>query len=185
MDKLLVFAFIISSLPMFSQNDAKLAEENKEYIESIKSRITSIEKDTDSAGYYLINKLQDSLTFLNEALERAKVNENKRLANEISKQAVLVYFSIGKHDLSDIAKKTINKYKSNFLTTEYILINGYSDSTGSKLINDLLSMKRSEEVRNFLHQDYGIPKNKIFINWHGNTGLISERKCEINLYHRK
>ncbi|WP_341660574.1 OmpA family protein [Vibrio sp.] len=78
-------------------------------------------------------------------------------------------FSKGSHTLNDIQQKTIYAF-STYLKADdgvtRILIDGYSDNTGSDLSNLSLSERRANAVANALLND-GISKTKIQIRSHG------------------
>lgn len=94
-----------------------------------------------------------------QAKELDKVAETKRTENGlVSKLKSDILFDTGKADLKPAAKKSIaemggimKKYPENVLT-----IKGYTDSTGSAQVNETLSQKRAEAVKQQLVAS-GIP----------------------------
>ena len=86
----------------------------------------------------------------NQAKELAKVAETKRTEQGlVSKLKSDILFETGKSDLKSTAISNLNemagimkKYPENVLT-----INGYTDSTGSKSVNEALSKRRAEAVK--------------------------------------
>jgi outer membrane protein OmpA-like peptidoglycan-associated protein len=106
----------------------------------------------------LIGKRMD-----NQAKELEKVAETKRTEQGlVSKLKSDILFETGKSDLKPAAKtnltemaKIMKNYPENVLT-----INGYTDSTGSAKINETLSQKRAEAVKNHLVTS-GLPATTI------------------------
>lgn len=96
----------------------------------------------------LIGKRMD-----NQAKELEKVAETKRTEQGlVSKLKSDILFETGKSDLKPAAKtnlaemaKIMKNYPENVLT-----INGYTDSTGTAKLNETLSQKRAEAVKNHL-----------------------------------
>jgi outer membrane protein OmpA-like peptidoglycan-associated protein len=88
-----------------------------------------------------------------QARELKEIAETKRTEQGlITKLKSDILFETGKAELKPQAKSNLNqmaeimkKYPENILT-----VNGYTDSTGSKQVNDVLSEKRADAVRNQL-----------------------------------
>jgi len=95
----------------------------------------------------------------NQAKELAKVAETKRTEEGlVSKMKSDILFETGKADLRATAKTDLaemanimRKYPENVLT-----VHGYTDSTGSAKVNEALSQKRAEAVKNQLVAN-GVP----------------------------
>ncbi|KYG61797.1 hypothetical protein AZI85_06125 [Bdellovibrio bacteriovorus] len=93
--------------------------------------------------------------------ELAKIAETKRTEQGlITKLKSDILFDTGKADLKPQAKENINqlaaimkKYPENILT-----VRGYTDDTGSQMVNNPLSQQRAEAVRNQLVAS-GVPAN--------------------------
>lgn len=99
----------------------------------------------------------------NQAKELAAIAETKRTEQGlVSKLKSDILFETGKSDLKPAAKNNLaemagimKKYPENVLT-----INGYTDSTGSEKLNEELSQKRAQAVKNELVNN-GMPASTI------------------------
>lgn len=101
-------------------------------------------------------------------------------------------FRLGSFELTseamDVLKETatvLRKYPE-----EKIIIEGHSDSTGSKAINLSLSRKRAEAARDYLVKKEGLPAKRFIVRWYGESrpiasndteeGRVLNRRVEIN-----
>jgi outer membrane protein OmpA-like peptidoglycan-associated protein len=99
----------------------------------------------------------------NQAKELAKVAETKRTEQGlVSKMKSDILFETGKADLKATAKSDLaemagimKKYPENVLA-----VHGYTDSTGSAKVNETLSQKRAEAVKNQLVAN-GVPSTTV------------------------
>lgn len=110
-----------------------------------------------------------------QAKELEKIAETKRTDQGlITKLKSDILFDTGKSVLKDNAKTNLaemanvmKKYPENVLS-----INGYTDNTGSSKINETLSKKRAEAVRDQLVMN-GIPSNVISTHGMGPANPVS------------
>lgn len=124
----------------------------------------------------LIGKRMD-----NQAKELEKIAETKRTEQGlVSKLKSDILFETGKSDLKDQAKTDLaqmatimKKYPENVLT-----VKGYTDNTGSVKINDTLSQKRAEAVKNHLVNN-GIPVSVVSTQGLGAANPIGDNSNEM------
>lgn len=110
-----------------------------------------------------------------QAKELEKIAETRRTDQGlITKLKSDILFDTGKSVLKGEAKTNLTemanimkKYPENVLT-----INGYTDNTGSSKVNETLSKKRAEAVRDQLVMN-GIPSNVISTNGMGPANPVS------------
>lgn len=116
-----------------------------------------------------------------QAKELQAIAETKRTDQGlITKLKGDILFDTGKAELKNEAKANLNqmaqimkKYPENVLT-----INGYTDNTGSSKVNDELSRKRAEAVRNQLVAD-GMPASVITTYGMGSASPIASNDSAV------
>lgn len=109
----------------------------------------------------------------NERLKRALAEGNRQKAKEIVTKASanLVTFPIGKATLSNEARANLSllaeAIKAGDKSVVYT-ITGYADAgTGSKRINERLSKRRAEAVRDCLVKEFGVSESQLRVDYKG------------------
>lgn len=109
----------------------------------------------------------------NDRLKRALAEGNRQKAKEIVTKASanLVTFPIGKATLSNEARANLSllaeAIKSGDGNVVYT-ITGYADAgTGSKRINERLSKRRAEAVRDCLVKEFGVSESQLRVDYKG------------------
>ncbi len=109
----------------------------------------------------------------NDRLKRALAEGNRQKAKEIVTKASanLVTFPIGKATLSNEARANLSllaeAIKSGDKSVVYT-ITGYADAgTGSKRINERLSKRRAEAVRDCLVKEFGVSESQLRVDHKG------------------
>lgn len=109
----------------------------------------------------------------NDRLKRALAEGNRQKAKEIVTKASanLVTFQIGKATLSNEARANLGMMaeaiKSGDKSVVYT-ITGYADAgTGSKRINERLSKRRAEAVRDCLVKEFGVSESQLRVDHKG------------------
>lgn len=123
-----------------------------------------------------INALRQQLSDAeaeNERLKRALAEGNRQKAKEIVTKASanLVTFQIGKATLSNEARANLSlmaeAIKSGDKSVVYT-ITGYADAgTGSKRLNERLSKRRAEAVRDCLVKEFGVSESQLRVDHKG------------------
>lgn len=119
-----------------------------------------------------------------EALERAhaahKLAEGKLLYETVLTEDVSS-FGFEKARLNDASKQALADF-ANKLKTEnqnvYVEIQGHTDSSGPEVANMMLSRQRAEQVRDYLHQEAGIPIHRLAVVPYGETRPIADNKTK-------
>ena len=77
-------------------------------------------------------------------------------------------FAINKYDLLPAGKQALDKFiaDSDSVNINTVVIDGHTDSTGSKALNDRLSIRRAQTVRNYL-QSHGLHANQYQVHGYG------------------
>ncbi len=77
-------------------------------------------------------------------------------------------FAINKYDLLPAGKQALDKFiaESDGVNIGTVVIDGHTDSTGSKALNDRLSLRRAQTVRNYL-QSHGLHAGQYEVHGYG------------------
>ncbi len=96
---------------------------------------------------------------------------------QITDLARAIYFNTGKATFTDETSIRMEQISAivNQYTTLQFTVEGHTDSTGSKKINDSLSQKRAEAVMNYLVEN-GFPADKISAKGFGSAHPIGDNK---------
>ena len=176
------FILLVISLLTYNANaqvNDSLTQDNKAYIENLKKRIDKVEEEINPS--LIIAKLRDSIRLLENKISglEGKVSTPKKA--EISE--VVLFFDFNKTTLSS---QELNKLKQTLSVQKKIkqvLINGYTDSVGTKNINNFISQERANRVKSFLSNSPLVPNDKIFISWHGSKNSEGERKAIVTFFY--
>jgi peptidoglycan-associated lipoprotein len=79
-------------------------------------------------------------------------------------------FKLGKADLPDDVKAKLDELATKLKADQagnYIEIEGHTDTTGGKILNDKLGLERAENVKRYLYETYQIPLHKINVISYG------------------
>ena len=60
----------------------------------------------------------------------------------------------------------------------YVVLSGFCDSVGTEAYNIRLSQRRAENVRNYLHQHFGISKDNMLMYWYGFANPVASNETE-------
>ncbi len=126
-----------------------------------------------------INQLRaqvDELVKLNEKLER-EANRSNNVNHTVVKTVgadYLIYFPINVSSLSEADRAQLDMcakaIKESPAQARFLIV-GYADkATGSAEINEILSRKRAESVRDCLIKEFGVPESRLDISWKGGVG---------------
>jgi outer membrane protein OmpA-like peptidoglycan-associated protein len=101
-----------------------------------------------------------------DALDRA----SRRLVFEVVLSEDQGNFRFARTDLPDEAKARLDEMISQLKADPkgaYFEVEGHTDNTGSKLVNDKLGLERAEAVKRYLYEQHQIPLHKINVISYG------------------
>lgn len=83
-------------------------------------------------------------------------------------------FAVNKYDLLPAGKQALDKFiaDSDGVNIGTVVIDGHTDSTGSNALNDRLSLRRAQTVRNYL-QSHGLHAGQYQVHGYGKTKPIA------------
>ncbi len=139
-----------------------------------KEIVTVYQYDNDAVN--ALRAQVNELVAKNEKLEK-DLAKGKNTSHSIVKLVgadYLIYFPINVSKLSDADRAQLDMcakaIKESPKDAKYMII-GYADnSTGSAEINEILSRKRAESVRECLVNEFDVPVSRLDISWKGGVG---------------
>ena len=167
------------------QKIAEAQAQNNKKIESVAGQVEDLQQkqkatdthlqQTDAAVAQLSQEAKDALKRAQEAgvLAKGKVVFQQTFSEDRIK------FKVNKYDLDDKAKAALDEFagKVKALTDQYYIeIQGHTDDTGGKKLNDELGQRRAEEVRRYLSRSAQLPLNRMSTISYGDTLPVASNK---------
>ena len=112
-----------------------------------------------------------------EAVDKA----SKRLTFEVVLSEDQGNFKFGKKELPDEAKARLDQMIADIKADPkgaYFEIEGYTDSIGSKDMNERLGLERAEAVKRYLYLQHQIPLHKMNVISYGEENPVAENKTK-------
>ena len=147
-------------------------------------RIAQVDQKADQAGAAAQNA-QNSATQARTAADSAAAKAtavdvaSKRLIFQVVLNDEQGNFKLGKADLPDDVKAKLDELANKLKAApagNYIEIEGHTDNTGSKILNDKLGLERAENVKRYLYETYQIPLHKINVISYGEDKPVAPNK---------
>jgi len=138
-------------------------------------RIVQVDQKADQASA-AAQTAQNSATQARSAADMAASKASavdaasKRLIFQVVINDAQGNFKLGKADLPDDVKAKLDELATKLKADpegNYIEIEGHTDNTGTKVVNDKLGMARAENVKRYLYETYQIPLHKINVISYG------------------
>ena len=104
---------------------------------------------------------------------------SRKLVYSVTVSADQADFAVGKGDLPDPAKARIDELVARVKAdgqNVYFEIEGHTDSTGPKSLNDKLGLERAEAAMKYLHDQHQIPLHKISVISYGPDKPVAPNK---------
>jgi peptidoglycan-associated lipoprotein len=138
-------------------------------------RITQVDQKADQASA-AAQTAQNSATQARSAADLAAAKAtavdtaSKRLIFQVVLNDAQGNFKLGKADLPDDVKAKLDELANKLKADpegNFIEIEGHTDNTGSRALNDKLGLERAENVKKYLYETYQIPLHKINVISYG------------------
>ena len=147
---------------------------NEVRINQVDQKADRIDQKADQAGLWA----KDASGAANNALAKAEAvdHASKRLLYEVVLSENDGNFAFGKVELPELARRRIDQLIDQLKIDPrgaFIEIEGYTDSTGSKVINDYVGLARADGVKRYLHEKHGIPLHKMNVISYGKDKPIA------------
>jgi outer membrane protein OmpA-like peptidoglycan-associated protein len=157
-------------------------EETQERTRQNEGRITEVDQRAQGAAK-AAQAAQESANSANNAASAAATSANnantkadaidrasKRLVYEVVLSEDQGNFKFAKTELPDEAKSALDSMISKIKADPkgaYFEIEGHTDNTGSKMVNEKLGMERAEVVKRYLYEQHQIPLHKMNVISYG------------------
>ncbi len=168
--------------------DQKIAEaqsQNNKKIESVSGQVEDLQqkqKTTDTTlqqhGQQIQQLSQEAADALKRAQEAGVLAKGKVVFQQTFSED-RIKFKVNKYELDDKAKAALDEFagKVKALTDQYYIeIQGHTDDTGGKKLNDELGQRRAEEVRRYLSRSAQLPLNRMSTISYGDTLPVASNK---------
>lgn len=106
---------------------------------------------------------------------------SKRLVYEVVLSEDQGKFKFGKADLPDEVKTRIDEVVTQLKADPkgaYIEIEGHTDSTGPKMLNERIGLERAQAVRQYLYEKHQIPLHKMNVISFGEDKPVGDNKTK-------
>ena len=197
MNKVLIVIFcLFTFVNVNAQTSQK--DKNQQSIDDLWKRINTLETsgkmsasdlEAEMAKLKELVKLQqDSIDKLNAILSQIKNLVNGKPASNLNpnniKGAVSVYYSVNETEADYKNNKALDSLVRvyNIRKSEKIIIHGHADNTGNSVVNEKLSKKRSQTLKNYLVNEKGISADKISIQWFGSDKPVNDHSDPAYIY---
>jgi outer membrane protein OmpA-like peptidoglycan-associated protein len=168
--------------------DQKIADaqaQSSKQISSVSSQVEDLQqkqKATDTHLQQTDAQLAELSQEAKDALKRAQeagVLAKGKVAFQQTFSEDRLRFKLGKYDLDDKSKAALDDFagKVKALNEQYYIeIQGHTDDTGGKRLNDELGQRRAEEVRRYLSRSAQLPLNRMSTISYGDTLPVASNK---------
>lgn len=189
-----------------AQNNDSLVDKNKESIALLKQKIANLENGTSSISTDKKETLEkeiivyrDSIVYLTKELEvcaaekkQVETSSNSTISSANSVNSNLkegknsnILFSTDIYKLNNKNEKNLDMFTSN-LPKDYhfIIIKGHADKSGESILNETISRKRANSIKEYLIKEKNIAPDKIMINWFGSdmpSTSGDDKRCELSV----
>jgi peptidoglycan-associated lipoprotein len=141
---------------------------NEVRIDQVDQKADRVDQKADRVGLWA----KDAGVTANNALAKAEAvdHASKRLLFEVVLSENDGHFAFGRVDLPEPARRSIDQLIDQLKRDPrgaFIEIEGHTDSTGSKVVNDYVGLARAESVKRYLHEKHEIPLHKMNVISYG------------------
>jgi outer membrane protein OmpA-like peptidoglycan-associated protein len=136
---------------------------------------SAADKANDAAGQAA--NTANSAVSKADAIDKA----SKRIVFEVVLSEDQGNFKFGKKDLPDEAKARLDTMIQQIKADPkgaYFEIEGFTDSIGSKNLNERLGLERAEAVKRYLYEQHQIPLHKMNVISYGEDNPVAENKTK-------
>jgi outer membrane protein OmpA-like peptidoglycan-associated protein len=160
-------------------SQGKSLEETQERVRAAEGRITETDAKAVAAGESASKANAAAAEAANRAVEVGKTAETRAAGIEAETRKLIFetvlsedrgQFKLGKSTLPDDATgaldNMVNQLKADKKAV-WVEIEGHTDNTGDKVMNEKLGMARAEAVKRYLYEKHQIPLHKINVISYG------------------
>jgi peptidoglycan-associated lipoprotein len=160
-------------------SQGKSLEETQERVRAAEGRITETDAKAIAAGESANKANAAAAEAANRAVEVGKTAETRAMSIEGEMRKLIFetvlsedrgQFKLGKAELPEDATGAIDTMVNQLKADKkavWVEIEGHTDSTGDKKMNELLGLNRAEAVKRYLYEKHQIPLHKINVISYG------------------
>ena len=160
-------------------SQGKTIEETQERVRVAEGRITEVDAKAAAAGESATRANSAAADASNKATEVGRTAESRAVAIEGEMRKLIFetvlsedrgQFKLGKAVLPEDATGALDSMVSQLKTDAknvWVEIEGHTDSTGDKVMNEKLGLARAEAVKRYLYEHHQIPLHKINVISYG------------------
>ena len=160
-------------------SQGKTIEETQERVRVAEGRITDVDAKAAAAGDSASKANAAAAEAANRAVEVGRTAESRAVAIEGEMRKLIFetvlsedrgQFKLGKAALPEDAAGALDNMVSQLKADKknvWVEIEGHTDSTGDKVMNEKLGLARAEAVKRYLYEHHQIPLHKINVISYG------------------
>jgi peptidoglycan-associated lipoprotein len=170
--------------------DQKIAEaqaQNSKKIESVEGQVEDLQNKQKATDAHLTQNdaqiaqlSQEAKDALKRAQDAGVLAKGKVVFQQTFKED-RVKFKLGSYELDKMAQASLDDFASKVKaldTQYYIEIQGHTDDTGGRKVNDQLGERRADEVRRYLSRSAQLPLNRMSTISYGDTLPVGTNKTK-------
>jgi peptidoglycan-associated lipoprotein len=160
-------------------SQGKTLEETQERVRVAEGRITDVDAKAAAAGDSASKANAAATEAANKAVEVGRTAESRAAGIEGEMRKLIFetvlsedrgQFKLGKAVLPEDAASALDNMVSQLKADKknvWVEIEGHTDSTGDKMLNERLGLERAEAVKRYLYEHHQIPLHKINVISYG------------------
>jgi peptidoglycan-associated lipoprotein len=160
-------------------SQGKTLEETQERVRVAEGRITDVDAKAAAAGDSASKANAAAAEAANKAVEVGRTAESRAVGIEGEMRKLIFetvlsedrgQFKLGKAVLPEDAAGALDNMVSQLKADKknvWVEIEGHTDSTGDKMLNERLGLERAEAVKRYLYEHHQIPLHKINVISYG------------------
>jgi len=160
-------------------SQGKTLEETQERVRVAEGRITDVDAKAAAAGDSASKANAAAAEAANKAVEVGRTAESRAVSIEGEMRKLIFetvlsedrgQFKLGKAVLPEDAAGALDNMVSQLKADKknvWVEIEGHTDSTGDKMLNERLGLERAEAVKRYLYEHHQIPLHKINVISYG------------------
>jgi outer membrane protein OmpA-like peptidoglycan-associated protein len=164
----------VQTLSKGLEDTQERTRKNEEHLTQHDSQLTQVDQKAETAGRSAseARSAADTANARAEAVDRA----SKRIVYEVTLSEDQGNFKFGQAALPDEARARLDELVTQLKANPngaFIEVEGYTDATGSKEINERLGLERAEAVKRYLYEQHQVPLHKINVISYGEENPIA------------
>ena len=160
-------------------SQGKTLEETQERVRVVEGRVTETDAKATAAGESASKANAAAADAANKATEVGRTAEARAASIEAESRKLIFetvlsedrgQFKLGKFELPEDATAALDNMVNQLKTDKkalWVEIEGHTDATGDKMMNEKLGLARAEAVKRYLYEKHLVPLHKINVITYG------------------